>query len=217
MTIAPDYQYILLILNCKNYEYKAAKQRDSWLKEIPDWLAYFHVIGDENIEEDFTFDMESRILYVKTPDDYVSLPKKVIAAYNALAIFFVECKYIFKTDDDQFLTSSDKFFVNMRSLLESKVPKVHYAGQINDIKTPYLSDYGKIHTELPSPLIIYPTKYCSGRFYILSIEAIKALIQRRAAIEKECLEDYAIGYHLHSIFKKTILHIDASKFFTDMV
>ena len=39
------------------------------------------------------FDFNNSILYVKTNDDYVSLPKKVIAAYEAIHETYIY-KYI---------------------------------------------------------------------------------------------------------------------------
>jgi hypothetical protein len=210
-------EYVLLIMNCKKYAYKAAYQKNTWLKEHDSVkIPYFHVIGDAKMEQDYFFDVANRILYVKTWDDYVSLPKKVIAAYDAVIKTFSGLKYIFKTDDDQDLKDPLGFFSNMVSILEEKKPKIHYGGHVVDVKTPYLSSYGKIHPELPDPLIIYPTQYCSGRFYTLSIEATRSLLQKHGAITGECLEDYAIGYHLHTIFKKTILNIDTSAHFTDL-
>ena len=209
-------EYILLILNCKKYINKATHQKNTWLKDHNSVkIPYFHVIGNEGLDQEYLFDLNDLILYVKTADDYVSLPKKVIAAYNAVIKEFSYLKYIFKTDDDQDLKDPSSFFSNMVSVLEEKKPKVHYGGHVVDVKTPYLSNYGKIHPELPNPLIVYPTQYCSGRFYTLSIEAAKSLLQKRVSIMGECLEDYAMGYHLNPIFKKTILNIDTSAHFTD--
>ena len=208
-------EYILLILNCKKYAHKAAHQKATWLPEITSFLPYYHIIGDELLEEDFKFDNHLCILYVRVVDDYISLPKKVLAAFNAIIRTFPECKYILKTDDDQMLSTPDKFFKIITSIIETKKPKVHYAGKIIEVKTPYLSEYGKIHPELPAPLIVYPTKYCNGRFYALSVEAVKSLLQRRNLIEKEFLEDYAVGYYLHPIFKMTAFNIDSDRFFTD--
>ena len=48
--------YILLIMNCKKYEHKANLQKNTWLKQIPDYIHYYHVIGDETLEYDFLFD-----------------------------------------------------------------------------------------------------------------------------------------------------------------
>ena len=101
-------EFVLLIMNCKKYQKKAEFQKMTWLKKMPDYLPYYHVIGDEELDEKYKFDTENKILWVKVPDDYNSLPKKVIASYNAIYETF-DFKYVFKTDDDQILVN-DKFF-----------------------------------------------------------------------------------------------------------
>ena len=93
------HDFILLIFNCKKYRHKALKQKETWLNNF-DLMPYFHVIGDPEIENEYRFDYLENALYVKVSDDYNSLPKKVIAAYNAIHQEYV-FKYIFKTDDDQ--------------------------------------------------------------------------------------------------------------------
>jgi hypothetical protein len=42
------------------------------------------------------------------------------------------------------------------------------------------------------------------------------LLSKREFIEKEYLEDYAIGYNLDPIYKKEMLSIATNKFFTDI-
>ena len=69
---------------------------------------------------------------------------------------------------------------------------------------------------MPSYLPILQTKYCSGRFYFLSKSAITNLLNKRENIEKEYLEDYAIGLNLDIIFKKDMMSISTNKFFTDI-
>jgi hypothetical protein len=54
--------FILLIMNCKKYEYKAQKQKETWLKNLPDFLIYFHVIGDPTLCTDFEFNYSKNIL-----------------------------------------------------------------------------------------------------------------------------------------------------------
>jgi hypothetical protein len=205
--------YILLILNCEKYKYKALKQKQSWLLNFT-LMPYFHVIGNPNLPTEYKIDEQEKILYVNTPDDYISLPKKVIAAYKAISkeYFF---KYIFKTDDDQLLCKNT-FLQTLSILLNNKIPMVHYGGYIVNVDKPYLSQYHSIHTDLPKHLPILCTKYCSGRFYLLSNEAVKDLICKTSFIEKEYLEDYAIGYHLDKSFKQSILHIQTNKYFTDL-
>ena len=206
-----NQEYILLIMNCVKYRYKAERQK-TWLKDLPPFLIYFHVIGNPDLQVEYEF--VNNILYVKTQDDYNSLPKKVIAAYHAIAKSY-KFKYIFKTDDDQHLTNIN--FLNIvKNLLDTVFPKIHYGGFIIHINEPYLSEYYKIHPELPKNLPIMQTQYCSGRFYILSDLAVQQLIHKRIDIEKEYLEDYAIGLHLHPTLKHNMLNIQTPLYFTDL-
>ena len=93
------HDFILLIFNCQKYKYKAVKQKDTWLHNFTS-MPFFHVIGDLDLPTNYLFDNEQHILYVKVKDDYISLPKKVIAAYEAVNTEFI-FNYVFKTDDDQ--------------------------------------------------------------------------------------------------------------------
>ena len=195
-----DQEYILLIMNCKKYEKKALFQKMTWLKLIPSYLKYYHVIGDTAMETEYEFDN--------------SLPKKVIASYIAVNNTF-NYKYIFKTDDDQILVNN-QYFDLLCNLIKVKEPKTHYGGFIVDVKQPYMSEYHRIHPELPKQLPLYITKYCSGRFYFLSSEAVQYLILKRANIEREFLEDYAIGFNLSRTLKESILLISTNKYFTDI-
>jgi hypothetical protein len=210
--LAEQVDFILLIFNCKKYYFKALKQKETWLKDF-NCMPYFHVIGDPQLTKDYSIDKNEHILYVKVEDDYNSLPKKVIAAYAAINSIYV-FKYIFKTDDDQNLTSI-RFLETMKQILLIKIPKIHYAGYIVNVDKPHLSQYYKIHPELPEHLPILQTQYCSGRFYILSNLAIDHLISKRSYIEQEYFEDYAIGLNLHPILKKNILNIQTQKYFND--
>jgi hypothetical protein len=210
--IAQDF--IMLIMNCKKYQKKALFQKMTWLKTIPSYLKYYHVMGDETMDQEFKFDDENNILFVKVADDYNSLPKKVIASYLAVHSTFTY-KYLFKTDDDQILIAN-KFFDMLCGLINMKQPRPHYGGYIVDVKQPYLSEYHRIHPELPKNLPLYITKYCSGRFYFLSSESVSYLITKRERIEREFLEDYAIGFNLNPHFKEGMLSVATNKFFTDI-
>jgi len=206
--------FILLIMNCKKYENKANIQKATWLKTLPSYLKYYHVIGDETLDSEFTFDNEKQILYVKTPDDYNSLPKKVIEAYNAVNTTF-DFKYIFKTDDDQMLVKPS-FFNTITKLVLNRKPTTHYGGYIVDVPFSYLSQYNKIHPELPNNIPVYATRYCNGRFYFLSKDATLDLLTKSELIKKEYLEDYAVGFNLDEKYKKNVLNIDTNKIFTDI-
>lgn len=205
--------FILLIMNCKKYALKAQYQRVTWLPLIPSFLSYYHVVGDETLDAPYRFDEERRMLWVKVPDDYNSLPKKVIASYAALESSF-SFKYVWKTDDDQILVNPK--FLNVLFGILTLRQNIHYGGFVIDVKQNHLSKYHVIHPELPPNLPILQTKYCSGRFYFLSREAVQYLLSRRSDIEKEYFEDYAIGYYLHPRFKETMRHIETNAYFTDI-
>jgi hypothetical protein len=209
-----NQDFILLIMNCKKYENKAVYQRQTWLPLISPCIKFYHVIGDETLDVEYKFDEDNRILTVKTADDYVSLPKKVISAYQAI-IETLKFKYLFKTDDDQTLTNP-KFLDVLINIVTTKEPKPHYGGHIINLKQPYLSQYNRIHPELPKNIPLKATKYCSGRFYFLSNEAIQDLISKREYIEQEYFEDYAIGYNLDLMYKSDILSLKTDKYFIDM-
>lgn len=207
-----EQEFIMLIMNCKKYSNKALFQKRTWLRTLPSYLKYYHVVGDINLDKNYEYDNEQRILWVKVADDYNSLPKKVIAAYIAVKETF-NFKYLFKTDDDQILVKPN-FLTILPELIRKK--KSHYGGYIVDVQMPYLSQYFKIHPELPQYLPVLKTQYCSGRFYFLSALAILDLISKRENIEKEYLEDYAVGFNLDKQFKKNIFNISSNNFFTDI-
>lgn len=211
----PVQEYVLLIMNCKKYRPKAIMQKKTWLKNIPDSLKYYHVIGDSELKQNFVFDEEEKILYVKTADDYVSLPKKVITAYEAINKTF-NYKYILKTDDDQNLINM-KFMDMVIGLTSKAEPKFHYGGNIVDVPQNYYSKYHTIHPELPENLPVLITKYCNGRFYFLSKEAVEDLLTKKYKIGKEYLEDYAIGYNLSSQLKDHVLHLQTHLYLKDII
>ena len=206
--------FILLIMNCQKYREKAEAQKNTWLKELPSNIKYYHVIGNSELKTDFEFDHEERKLWVKNHDDYNSLPHKVINAYDAVNQTY-DYKYIMKTDDDQQVLSCFQFFSTLTKLFESPTFSYNYGGFIVDVKLPHISQYYRIHPELPRNLKIEAIKYCNGRFYFLSSNAVQYLINKREDISKEYLEDYAVGYYLNSSLKNKIFPIKTNVYFKD--
>jgi hypothetical protein len=205
---------ILLIMNCNKYRNKALFQKQTWLKNIPSYIKYYHVLGDPDLNTDFVFDYTENILYVCCKDDYCSLPKKVIRSFNAVNNTF-DFKYIFKTDDDQMLSNID-FISNLKNILHERDNSIHYGGNIITIKMAQLSMYNRIHIELPDNILLRPTKYSSGRFYFLSNRATKHLIKMKENIDKEYIEDYAIGYYLDQKLKEYMLFLSTDTYFRDI-
>jgi hypothetical protein len=202
------HDFILLIMNCEKYKYKAELQKSGWLKQIPTRLVYYHVIGNEELDTEYKFDEENRILYVKTKDDYNSLPYKVISSYAAITSEF-EYKYIFKTDDDQHLKEIG-MLEQLMNFIEIKTP--NYGGKLITIPNDHISEYYLFHPELPKNVVVRKSQYCNGRFYILSKVAIEDLLTKREYFKTEYFEDYAVGYYLNDEIKCKFIHIQNEVF-----
>jgi hypothetical protein len=209
-------QYILLILNCEKYKYKAEKQKQTWLKtfEKDNNIIYFHIIGNKEkcAGKDYILDNDNHILYTSTNDDYLSLPDKIITAMKAINETY-DYEYIFKTDDDQDLIQPS-FFKTIIPLLNPS--KYHYGGLHMRVPDHY-SNYYRIHNELPKQLFLKGTTYCNGRFYLLSKEAIENLLKKKQEISKHIIEDHAIGLYLDNEYKQKCLLLNSSKYFKDSV
>lgn len=201
-------KFILLIMNCEKYREKANEQKAGWLRYIPQDLIYYHVIGKESLEYDYKYDEENRILYVKTPDDYNSLPYKVISAYDAINREYIY-EYIFKTDDDQELTQP---YILKTWMDEIDVKRPNYGGKLITIHYDHISEYYHFHPELPTNVIVKRSQYCNGRFYILSKIAINDLLLKRHFFRSEYFEDYAVGYYMDQDIKSQFMHIQNDVF-----
>ena len=200
--------FILLIMNCAKYRNKAQDQKSGWLQHLPSEIIYYHVLGNENLASEYEFDDTNRILFVRTPDDYNSLPYKVISAYAAIAAEY-KFKYIFKTDDDQRLTDP-LWMQSCINIVKEKTPD--YGGRLITIHQEHISEYYHFHPELPRDIVMRRTQYCNGRFYILSKVAVEDLLKKRDVFRSEYFEDYAVGYYLDFNIKSRFLPIDNSIF-----
>jgi hypothetical protein len=209
---------VLLIMNCERYIFKAERQLQTWipraqLNDEEKGIVYYHVRGNVDLPEAWTCPLP-HVIIVRAPDTYIGLPQKVRAAFAAARALHPEANWIFKTDDDQCLTHFSLLHKLQHALVKHAV---HYGGYIVNVVQPYLSDYSQLHPELPAKLPILPTKYCSGRFYFLSSQAVDALLALGPEVFGEhVLEDYAIGRLLPDAFKQNMMFIPTNKFFTDI-
>ena len=198
---------ILLILSSESSKDKALQQKNTWLKNLPESIIYFHVLGNPNLQNDFTFDDKEHTLYVKTKDDTISRPHKIIMAFEAIYRTY-NFKYILKMDDAQ-MPLADNFFQVMVDNLSSMVAP-HYGGNIKTITahTEYTNN-----PELPASILLQATTYCTGRFYLLSSQAVASLLPNKTKIAREYLEDYAIGLYLDASYKKNAMLVKSDILF----
>lgn len=207
-----EKDYILLILNCDKYKYKAEIQKKIWLNTLTNNIKYFHIIGNSNIcdNNEYIFDNSKNILYVNTPDDYLSLPNKIITAIKAINENY-KYKYIFKTDDDQILIK-DNFFETLIGVLNNNI--THYGGLIIGVND-HISNYWLVHDCLPKDILLKKTTYCNGRFYLLSNKLIADLLLNIDKIKTHIIEDHAIGYYIPDKYKNDVLKINTDSIFID--
>jgi hypothetical protein len=202
--------FILMILSCYKYSDKAEKQTKEWLMSLPETIHWFHILGDPTLENDFIYQPEKHRLIVKTPDDYISLPNKVIHSLKAIHSLF-DYQYVFKTDDDQSLIFP-QFFTNLMKLCQEKKP--HYGGHL--LKVPnHFSTYHTIHSVLPKDLFLEETTYATGRFYLLSKVSISSLLVNIDNISKKIIEDHTTGLFLPETLKMNSIHFNTSAIFKD--
>ena len=140
---------------------------------------------------------------------------KSFLAIFTLALFISSCALLnqpVSADDDLYFSSTDnsnngktiiptvdieKIKRDFPSKSDTNKPEgyYNYNGTANPnavigypIYKSYHDSLYKIHPELPKQLPLYKTKYCSGRFYFLSREAVSHLIAKRESVCKEYLE-----------------------------
>ena len=213
-----DTKYLLLILNCKKYRYKAKAQQKTWLKLLPSKIQYYHVVGDEDMDTQYRVDDEEHVLYLRCKDDYNSLPMKTYLAVKA-ATEFSNCEYIFKTDDDQALVARNLFtsIIDTIEEREGGSRSVHYGGQRIFVPD-HVSTYYTVHPCLPKDVYLKSTVYCNGRFYILSREAACCILTKRSLFEKAYIEDHCVGLALDERYKNAdhFLPVHSDKVFCDI-
>jgi hypothetical protein len=213
-----SHDFVFMILNCYKYRSKAVAQINGWLSKIQTIypIPYYHILGNPTLSTPYVFNDEEHILYVKTKDDYPSLPHKVIAAQRAIYERY-NFKYLFKTDDDQVL----RFPIFIKQITDALLisstqeNKFHYGGKIVSLKYNSRSSYHLFHPELSPNIVLKKGIYATGRFYFLSREAVEDLLQKEQEISKEEIEDYSIGQYLSPCYKENSLQFETGIYFID--
>jgi len=211
VNIQTDKKYILLIQSCKKYyDTRAQKQINGWLKDLPSFIKYYHVIGDISIENNH-IDNEKNIIYVKEKDDYINLSSKTYEAFKILTEKY-DFEYVIKTDDDQKLID-DNFY---NHIMSSFSKKYDYGGKLIDCPD-HISEYYLTQPELINHKNIYleKTLYANGRLIILSKKSILHYLTIETELKSRIIEDHALGYLLSEKYKNNLFYIDSDLYFKD--
>ena len=203
--------YALIILNCRRNAQKRHVQRTTWLRDFPIPL-WFHVIGEPTLATEFEFDMADRILYVRCPDDYLSLPKKVYLAVMAIRTKFPDVGRILKTDDDMTYKPD-----GLRQVLK-EMENYDYGGYMWYHEGGWSTyHYPNVNENDRKPVEIYKSTHANGRFYFLSCKAADYLIKQKPFMWKATFEDNAVGYALADCPDMKVLSLEDHTVFTEIV
>lgn len=178
----------LIILNCKKHTQRRQQQLDSWLPKFP--YKWYHIIADDNQDQEYIFDEKNKFICVKCPDDYVSLPKKTYLAIKAVRETFPEITHILKTDDNM-NCKFDKF-----EEMLVKIKNYDYGGHIfTHLFEKYSTwHYRNVPNEYKVPQKVLNCCYCSGKFYFLSTKAADFVLQNKEEFWTYIYEDNIVGY-----------------------
>jgi len=212
VNIQTDKNYIILIQSCKKYyDTRAQKQINGWLKDLPSFIKYYHIIGDISIENNH-IDNEKNIIYVKEKDDYCNVGGKLI---EALELLNKTCdfEYILKTDDDQNIAYKNSI-LDIVNIIQNK--KYFYGGKLITIENHYPILHRQMHSEITINLLEKAT-YSNGRFILFSKDSIEyySQVDIKTEIKNREVDDHAFGYLLDYGKKNNILYLDSDIYFKD--
>ena len=188
--------FILLILNCKKYNYKRLRQKKDWLDScLPDEYRYFHIQGDPSLNMPYVIHISDNLITVQCDDGYMFLPKKMALAFKCINETY-NYDYVLKTDDDMKLIKKDFFFI-MQNYLQKH--NIDYGGKTLIIKEPMVTRYHCTNNN-NEPIVLEKTIYCSGHFYFVKKTIIEVLLTRYFnEICKRVIEDHTFGYFISKI------------------
>jgi hypothetical protein len=191
---------VLLILNCKKYDYKRQTQIKDWIQKIQirNW---FHIQGDLDLEDDYHINMEEHLITIKISDDYISLPKKVYLAFEIILNRFPETTYILKTDDD--MNCNIEYFDRVLYLIKD----YDYGGFLINIEKDDMSNYHFKRCDDRNLRINRKSLMANGRFYFLSRKSINYLLENKDIFYNSTYEDNTVGYVLSNKYDITILSL----------
>ena len=190
-----------MLLSCKKNTHKVDKIKKSWL--IKSGIPYVILIGNPTQDSDYIYDDSTKILQVKSPDDYANLNLKVYLGIKSIKKEF-NPDGIFKIDDDVLIRNNKltEFINNNKSNYDGDVAK----------NVGYWSDYHIGKCQITEKIFVpKDVKYCRGPIYYISKKSINIICESMDP-KQHFYEDTLMGMHLN---KNNIYPVDRSYFLTD--
>lgn len=202
----------MAILSHKGSKHRE-EQKKHLLEKNNEDIIFYYFIGDLNLDSEYKIDEENKIVYLKVPDNYESLPLKTQAAVSFVNETYSDSiKGMIKTDDD-----IDLDLEKIHSCLSS-YGDIDYFGIVTQITDPEnLSTWhmGKCESEEinKTPVRIPLCTYCGGGGYYLSNKSIAKISQSKEKYSTMVFEDAATGYVLNSFeIYPTFIHMGENGF-----
>jgi len=175
---------------------KRDQQAKVWKETNIQDIEYYYFIGDPRIEDEYKVDEKERIVYLKVPDNYESLPLKT----RGILKFYLEnfsdsTRGILKTDDDIEVNP-----LLIHKMLLENLDKNYYGLEVN-IVNGYESTYhwGKCESEYwnHNSATVPQSKYCAGGGYYIGKENVILMENEFGIYETSIFEDVLTGVILN--------------------
>ncbi len=191
-------KFVLQIMNCKAYSFRREMQLKTWCKDIPDYITWWHVIGDPTLKEAI-YKPEQHLLIVPAPDTYEGLPHKLYQTCKFAYVHFPSLVGLIETDDDALIDMKRLMEIINKNTWRNYYGRfVHHGGGQNF----YGYDIANDKSKLPKDGI--KTKkidYIVGCIIYLSNKALDVVVHRPQFFHRPIYGDLYLGECLEDKFK----------------
>jgi len=179
--------FFMGILSCNKYKERRDKQDLSKFK-----IDYKYFIGNPELKEnEFKEDVENNIVYVPCPDNYESLPQKVVLMLKWVLKNKPIVKYIIKADDDvkfNYLRFKEFCSYIANNNLDYSGYKTRNKSGLSGFHIGKPEDKELANAKIKVPMV----DFCAGPCYFLSKKASKIVVEHLFE-DYTFLEDISIG------------------------
>lgn len=198
-TTRPPLRFLLVILNCDQYNNNYEQQRrhllETVLPKLPKDVSWPIVYVRGNAPGAMTsWDPTTSVLRVPTPDTYEAIGIKLWTAYSYL-LGTQEFDFLIKMDDNVLCKGPEFILNDIRKYASSD----YMGAEVASISGESDYHFGKCHDAKwnKTKVKLEPCTYAGGPFYVLSRKAVTVLVENhRNDFAQTVYEDYTVGHCL---------------------